>query len=148
MTEYLETTVDKFTFKVATDRLYSPEGLWIKAEGARVRIGLSDYLQQRSGDMAFVEVKAAGAVVARGEELATVETVKVSTSLAAPVSGKVVEVNPALATAPEAINQDPFEAGWLVVVETADLAADSSHLLEAQAYFIKMKREAEQEVRK
>ena len=148
MTEYLQTTVDKFTFKVATDRLYSPEGMWIKAEGNQVRIGLSDYLQQRSGDMAFVEVKTAGAQVARGDEIATIETIKVSTRLAAPVSGKVVAVNPSLATAPEVINQDPFEAGWLVVIEAADLAADRSHLLEAQAYFAKMKREAEQEVRK
>ena len=59
MTEFLETTVDKFIFKVATDRYYSSEGLWAQAEGNLVRIGLSDFLQQRSGDVAFAEVKPA-----------------------------------------------------------------------------------------
>ncbi len=57
MPEFLETTVDKFIFKVATDRYYSSEGLWALAEGNRIRIGLSDFLQQRSGDVAFAEVK-------------------------------------------------------------------------------------------
>ena len=57
MTEYLEVMVDKFKFRVATDRLYSAEGIWAKADGRLVRVGLSDFLQQHSGDLAFVEVK-------------------------------------------------------------------------------------------
>ena len=61
MPDYLETTVDKFTFKIATDRLYSTEGVWAKAEGKMVRVGLSDFVQQRSGDVAFAEVKPVGA---------------------------------------------------------------------------------------
>mgnify|MGYP000211826602 CR=1 FL=1 len=64
MPEFLEVTVDKFTFKVATDRVYSREGVWALAEGNRVRIGLSDFLQQRSGDIAFAEIKPAGTLVA------------------------------------------------------------------------------------
>ena len=111
MTEFLETTVDKFTFKVATDRLYSAEGLWARPEGNRVRIGLSDFVQQHNGDVAFAEVKAVGTNVTFGDEIATIETIKVNLSLISPVTGKVVEVNPAMSTAPEAINQDPFGAG-------------------------------------
>ena len=63
MPEYLETMVDKFTFRVATDRLYTTEGLWALAEGSRVRIGLTDFMQQRSGDVAFAEVKPEGTSV-------------------------------------------------------------------------------------
>lgn len=148
MTEYLETTVDKFTFKVATDRLYSAEGVWAKAEGKLVRIGLSDFLQQHSGDVAFAEVKAVGSVVAYDEELATIETIKVNISLLSPVTGKVIQVNPGMSSAPEAINQDPYEAGWLALLEPVDWQADQARLLDPRAYFAKMKQDAELEVRK
>lgn len=148
MPEYLETTVDKFTFKVAIDRLYNEEGIWAKPEGNLVRIGLSDFLQQRSGDVAFAEVKPVGTQVAFGDEIALIETIKVNISLTSPVTGKVVEVNPAMATAPEAINQDPYGAGWLAVVEATDWEVDKANLLDPQAYFAKMKVEAEQEVKK
>ena len=148
MPEYLETTVDKFTFKVAIDRLYNEEGIWAKPEGNLVRIGLSDFLQQRSGDVAFAEVKPVGTQVACGDEIALIETIKVNISLTSPVTGKVVEVNLAMATTPEAINQEPYGAGWLAVVEATDWQTDKANLLDPQAYFAKMKVEAEQEVKK
>ncbi|NCP15441.1 glycine cleavage system protein H [bacterium] len=148
MPEFLETTVDKFTFKVAIDRLYNEEGIWAKPEGNLIRIGLSDFLQQRSGDVAFAEVKTVGTQAAFDDEIAVVETIKVNISLTSPVTGKVVEVNPAMATAPEAINQDPYGAGWLAVVETTEWEVDKAKLLNPQAYFAKMKVEAEQEVKK
>ena len=148
MPEYLETTVDKFTFKIATDRLYNTEGVWAKAEGKMVRVGLSDFVQQRSGDVAFAEVKPVGLEVAFGDEVAVIETIKVNISLGSPVTGKVVEVNPVMSATPEAINQDPYENGWLVVVEATEWETDKSRLLNPQAYFEKMKLEAEQEVKK
>ena len=147
MTEFLETTVDKFTFKAATDRYYNQEGVWAQIENQQVRIGLSDFLQQRSGDVAFAEVKPVGTVLNFGEEVAVIETIKVNISLSSPVTGKVVEVNPVMETAPEAINQDPYGAGWLAVIEATDWEADRVHLLDPQGYFIQMKTEAE-EVRK
>jgi glycine cleavage system H protein len=148
MPEYLETMVDKFTFKVATDRLYNAEGIWAKAEGKLVRVGLSDFVQQRSGDVAFAEVKPAGVAVAFGDEVAVIETIKVNISLGSPVAGKVVEVNPVTSTTPEVINQDPYGSGWLAVVAATDWETDQSRLLNPQAYFEKMKHEAEQEVKK
>jgi glycine cleavage system H protein len=148
MPEFLETTVDKFTFKVATDRYYTSEGLWAQAEGNRVRIGLTDFLQQRSGDVAFAEVKPTGTVLAAGDEVAVIETIKVNISLTSPVGGTVVEVNPAMDTAPEAINQDPYGEGWLVMMEAADWEADRARLLDAQAYFNLMKGQAEEEAKK
>jgi glycine cleavage system H protein len=146
--EFLETLVDKFTFKVATDRFYNREGVWAKPGGRLVRIGLSDFLQQRSGDVAFAEVSPLGTVVTFCDEVAVIETIKVNISLESPVSGKVVEVNPAMETAPEAINQDPYGAGWLAVIEATDWETDRVRLLDSQAYFAQMKLEAEREVKR
>jgi glycine cleavage system H protein len=146
--EFLEIIVDKFTFKVATDHFYSREGVWALAEGNRVRIGLSDYLQQRSGDIAFAEIKPVGTVLANGEEVASIETIKVTVALGSPINGTVSEVNPVMDTAPEAINQDPYGAGWLAVITASDWDVDRSQLLDAAAYFDVIKREAEEEMKK
>lgn len=148
MTEFLETTVDKFIFRVARDRYYSREGLWAQAGGTLIRIGLSDFLQQRSGDVAFAEVRPPDTLISTGEEVATIETIKVNISLASPVTGRVVEVNPAMATAPEVINQDPYGDGWLAVIEAGDWQADRASLLDAPAYFSLMKGQAEEEIQK
>ncbi len=148
MPNFLETTIDKFIFKVADDRLYTGEGVWALAEGSRVRIGLSDFLQQRSGDVAFAEVRPEGTAANAGEEVAVIETIKVNISVISPVTGTVAEVNPALANAPEAINQDPYGTGWLAVIETANWEADRTQLLTAAAYFDKMKGQAEEELKK
>ena len=148
MPAFLETQVDKFTFKVATDRLYTREGTWAQAEGGQVRIGVTDFVQQRSGDVAFAEVRPEGTVVAAGDEVAVIETIKVNISLASPVAGKVTGVNPALATGPEAINQDPYDLGWLAVLEPGNWEADRSRLLTPQAYFELMKSQAEEEARR
>ena len=148
MPDFLETMVDKFTFKVATDRYYSDQGVWAKSEGTRVRIGLSDFLQQRSGDVAFAEVKATGTAVGFGDEVAVIETIKVNISLVSPVAGMVAETNPAMSSAPEVINQDPYGAGWLADLEATDWEADRLRLLNAEAYFRLMKGQAEEEAKK
>ena len=148
MPEFLTATVDKFTFKVAMDRAYTSEGVWAMADGQSIRIGLSDYLQQRSGDVAFAEVKPAGTALTAGDEAAAIETIKVNISLLSPAQGRVLTVNPALETAPEVINQDPYGDGWLVVIEAENWAADQARLLTAQAYFDQMKEQAEQDVKK
>ena len=148
MPEFLETTVDKFTFRVATDRLYTREGVWALVAGNHVSVGLSDFSQQRSGDIAFAEVKPMGTTVAVGDEVAAIETIKVNVILGSPVNGKVLEVNPAMETAPEAINQDPYGAGWLAVISAADWETDRSRLLDAAAYFDVMEAEAKEEAGK
>jgi len=148
MSHYLEITVDKFTFKVATDRFYTREGVWVQLDADRVRIGLSDFLQQRSGDIAFVEIKPVGTTLAAGDEVASIETIKVNVALSSPVSGKVIEANPEMDAAPEAINQDPYGAGWLAVIAASDWDTDRSRLLDATAYFEVVKREAEEETKK
>jgi glycine cleavage system H protein len=148
MTEYLETTVDKFIFKVATDRLYSSEGLWARAEGNRIRIGLSDFLQQRNGDVAFAEVKPLDTNIWVGQEIAGIETIKVTISLSSPVAGRVAAINPAMSTTPELINQDPYGEGWLAIIEATNWEADRPALMDSQAYFSLMKGQAEEETNK
>jgi glycine cleavage system H protein len=148
MPEYLETTVDKFLFRVATDRFYHPTGIWAQASGNRVRIGLSDFLQQRSGDIAFVDVKPTGTVLKGEDEAAAIETIKVNVSLPSPVSGRVVLVNPELDSTPEKINQDPYGDGWLCEIEASNWEADRTNLLDPNAYFARMKHEAEEEAKR
>lgn len=147
MPEILEFTVDKFTFKVATDRLYTGEGLWVKEEKPYLRVGISDFLQQRSGDVAFAEIKPLGTTLAAGDELAVVETIKVNISLSSPVAGKLVEVNPMMEAAPEIINQDPYGEGWLAVIEPLEgESTQMEQLMEPGVYFTQIKGDAEQEV--
>ncbi len=148
MIDYLEVIVDKFTFKVATDRFYNAEGVWAKKENGGVRVGLSDFVQQRSGDVAFAEIKPVGTILAVTDEMAAIETIKVNISYSSPVNGKIVEVNPALINTPEAINQDPYGNGWLAVLEAPGWETDHARLLDPQAYFNVMKHLAEEEVKK
>jgi glycine cleavage system H protein len=145
MPEFLEVAIDKFTFRVASDRLYTEEGVWAKLEAGSVRVGLSDFLQQRSGDIAFVDVKPVGARVNAGEEIATIETVKVNVGLGSPVAGRVTETNPVLRSAPETINADPYGGGWLAIIEASDWPADQRRLLTPGAYLNAVKRLAGEE---
>jgi len=152
MSEYLETTVDKFIFRVATDRLYSPDGVWafwVESQGnGQVRIGLTDYLQQLNGDVAFAHVKPAGTRLAAGDEIAELETIKATVSLISPISGTVVEVNPDLELSPEIVNQEPYGKGWLAILEVTDWEADRAKLLDPQAYLSAMRSQAEEELKK
>jgi glycine cleavage system H protein len=148
MTDYLELRVDKFIFKVIADRLYSEEGLWVMQEDQQVRIGISDYLQQRSGDVAFAEIKPEGTELTVGDEIAVIETIKVNISLTSPIAGKVIEVNPMMGTSPDVINRDPYGTGWLATIDITGNEPCLMHLLEAQAYYSKIKLEAEQEINK
>ena len=145
MSEYLEATVDKFIFRVAGDRLYSAEGVWALAEGSRVRLGLTDYLQQLNGDVAFVHPKPVGTKLAVGDEFAELETIKTTISFFAPVRGTMVEVNTDLDESPEFVNQEPYGKGWLAVIEATDWEADKATLLGPQAYLSAMRTQAEEE---
>jgi glycine cleavage system H protein len=145
MQEYLELMIDKFVFRVATDRLYSVDGVWVQREADKVRIGLSDFVQQRGGDLAFIHVKPAGTKLAEGEELAEVETIKVNQGVFAPLDGTIVETNADLDLRPEIINQDPYGRGWLAILEADDWEASRAMLLGPDAYRDLMQSQAEEE---
>ncbi|HEX9155250.1 MAG TPA: glycine cleavage system protein H [Nitrospira sp.] len=112
----------------------------------RVRIGITDFLQQHSGDVAFVNVKPQGTNLKAGEEFADMETMKITLGLPSPITGAIVEINPALELTLEVVNQDPYGEGWMAVIEAADWEADRAKLLDAPAYLDVMKAQAEKEL--
>ena len=142
----LELTVDKFTFRLPKDLLYCEAGLWMRREGSLFRLGLSDFAQQRSGDIAFANLMTPGTVLEVDEEIASIETIKVNLSLPSPVKGKILEVNSGLQESPEWINRDPYGKGWLVVVEPDDVNETPRGALDAQAYLELARRQAEAEL--
>jgi glycine cleavage system H protein len=144
MNGYLVFSQDKFTFRVATDRLYNPAGVWAKADGDQVTTGVSDFFQQRNGDVAFTEVLEVGTAVAANDDFATIETIKVDVELPCPVSGTISDVNEILKLEAEAINQDPYGRGWLAKFEAVDWTADQAKLLSPEAYLEQVKNEAEE----
>ncbi len=146
--QMLKVDIDKFTFLVPTDRFYSDAGVWVKLEGSRARLGLSDFVQQSSGDVAFVNMKPVGTKLQGGDEFADIETVKVNVSFPSPVKGTIVDINSRLAEAGEMINQDPYEKGWLAVVELADWEGDRARLLDAENYCVLVRDQAEAEMKK
>jgi glycine cleavage system H protein len=142
--EFLQITVGKFIFLVREGYLYTEVGVWVAwdAGTGTARAGLSDFRQQTSGDVAFVELPAVGQAVQSGGELANVETVKVDLEVAAPFDAEVTSVNEALVDAPELINQDPYGAGWLVELKPA--IWPQAGLMDARAYLEVMTAQAEE----
>lgn len=151
MPEYLEVTVDKFTFKVAKGRLYTRDGVWLLPpeglEGGTIRVGLTDYLQQHSGDIAFVNLKPIGTVLSTGDDFAEIETIKVNVGLPSPISGTVTEINKGLELHPELVNQDPYDKGWLMMLKPAEWAVSRRDLLDADAYFAVMRQQIDEELK-
>jgi glycine cleavage system H protein len=151
MPEFLRATVDKFTFQVATDRLYTAEGAWVRPvppqEANCVRLGVTDFMQQHNGDVAFVNIKPTGTPVNVGGEFAEIETMKVTIGLASPVAGTIVQINEAFTLKPELINEDPYGAGWLAEIATTSWDADRAKLLDPQAYLAVMGAQAEEELK-
>lgn len=112
---------------------YSENHEWVRVEGNRAVIGITDFAQNELGDIVFVELPAVGDAVRAGDSFGSVESVKTVSELYAPVSGQVVEVNEALNDAPERVNKAPYGDGWLIVVELAD-AAELDKLWSADKY--------------
>ena len=99
---------------------YSEEHEWVKEEGEKVRIGITDFAQSELGDIVFVELPEVGDDITADEPFGSVESVKTVSELYAPVSGKVVEVNEELEDNPEFVNESPYEKAWMIVVELSD----------------------------
>lgn len=132
--EFTEVTFDKFTFRVMHGYLYHPGECWVREEGSRLVVGLTDYLQTSAGDVALVELPEPGQEVVAGQEVAVIETIKTTVRVQSPVSGTVVEVNTALEEDPQAINQDAYGQGWLFCVEPSRWEEERASLMDAQAY--------------
>jgi glycine cleavage system H protein len=112
---------------------YTKDHEWIDAQGTSATIGITDYAQHELGDVVFVELPKAGAGVTAGKTFGSIESVKAVSEIYAPASGEVVESNAELQNKPEAINNDPHGAGWLVKIKLAD-PNEVNGLMDAAAY--------------
>ncbi|MGP8070642.1 MAG: glycine cleavage system protein H [Candidatus Bathyarchaeia archaeon] len=135
MSEYLRTTYDKFELLVRKGFYYTNDDLWVSIENGQAKIGVSDYLQKTSGDIAFIEVAKAGSTVEKGKELGTVESAKTTIALLCPISGRVDKTNDELAARPELINSDPYGKGWLAIIAPSNLNDDQRALVSADDYY-------------
>jgi glycine cleavage system H protein len=118
---------------VPDDLRYTKDHEWVKVEGSRARIGITEYAQDALGDIVFVQIPDVGASVERGSTVSEVESTKSVSDIYAPVSGSVVEVNGDLTEAPERLNEDPYGDGWICVIEIGD-QADLDDTLDADGY--------------
>jgi glycine cleavage system H protein len=120
--------------QIPTDLRYAKSHEWVRpaADGTAL-VGITDYAQGSLGDITYVQLPKPGAILAAGQVFGVVESVKAASDLYAPVAGTVLEVNPALVSAPETVNQSPYESGWMLKLKLADPAAPAS-LLDAAAY--------------
>ena len=119
--------------KVPESVRYTKDHEWAKVEGKRARVGITDYAQDQLTDVVYVELPPVGKAFKQGDAIGTVESVKAVSEIFAPVAGKVVDVNKALADKPEIVNKDPYGEGWMVVLEAAD-PTQAKSLLDAGAY--------------
>ena len=112
---------------------YTKDHEWARLEGRRATVGITDHAQSELTDVVYVELPQSGKVVKTGDVLGTVESVKAVSEIFAPVGGKVVDANKALADTPEVVNKDPYGKGWMVVLEVAD-PGEIQRLMDAAAY--------------
>jgi len=112
---------------------YTNDHEWARREGDLIRIGITEFAVEQLGEVTLVDLPSAGAKIERGAHFGDIESVKAVSELFAPVTGEVVEVNGALASKPELVNEAPYEAGWMLLVRPAS-AAELDTLLDAAAY--------------
>lgn len=115
------------------DLRYTKEHEWARADGTRVRVGITDFAQDALGDVVYVDLPEVGAEVTASQAFGEVESTKSVSDVFSPLSGTIVERNPLLDERPELVNEQPYGDGWLIVIEVADPAL-VEQLLDAAAY--------------
>lgn len=119
--------------EIPQDFKFSSDHEWVKLEDNVAIIGISDYAQSELGDIVFIDIESDIEEIVVNETFGSIEAVKTVSDLYAPLTGKVLEVNPALEDEPELVNKDPFGDGWLIKVECSDLS-EVDKLLSADDY--------------
>ena len=120
-------------YEVPEGLYYSKDFEWIKVEGDKVRMGITDYAQKSLREIVYAELPGVGGDVKQGEPYGTVESVKAVSDLIAAVSGTIEEVNEEAQSKPELLNEEPYGKGWLLVVKPANLQAELANLMDFDA---------------
>jgi glycine cleavage system H protein len=117
-------------YEVTEGLYYSKEWFWIKIEGNKARLGITDYAQKQLREIVFVELPSAGGTVKANEPFGSVESVKAVSDLVSPLSGTIDQTNPDVTSKPELLNEDPFNKGWLLVITPSNLNAELTALMD------------------
>jgi glycine cleavage system H protein len=115
------------------DLKYHKEHTWVKVSGRKATIGITDYAQDALGDVVYIDLPEVDTDVEINSEIGEIESTKATSSIIAPVSGKVTEVNEDLSESPETLNEDPYGKGWIAVIELED-ASEPDDLMDASEY--------------
>ncbi|UCB61235.1 MAG: glycine cleavage system protein GcvH [Candidatus Bathyarchaeota archaeon] len=109
---------------------YSKDYEWVKIEGDKVRIGITDYAQKQLREIVYVELPAEGDTITQNEPYGTVESVKAVSDLVAPLSGTIEQINTDVQDSPETLNEDPYNKGWLLVIKPSDKDAELKNIMD------------------
>lgn len=147
--EYFEKVVDKFHFKVPKiGYFFNENDYWIKPEGNKALIGVSDFLQRKAGDIILVELPQIGQEIEQFDDFGNIESVKIVLQIISPGAGKIIAVNKELEKSPELMNQDPYGKGWFAEIELSNFEEDKELLMDGPAYFEYMQKKIEEERRR
>ncbi|BAT96132.1 hypothetical protein LR48_Vigan02g062900 [Vigna angularis] len=118
---------------VVKDLKYADSHEWVKVDGNSATVGITDHAQDHLGDVVYVELPEVGATVTQGDSFGAVESVKATSDINSPVSGKVVEVNEELSSSPALVNSSPYKDGWIIKVELSD-SGELNNLMDSEKY--------------
>ncbi|RDX85292.1 Glycine cleavage system H protein 2, mitochondrial, partial [Mucuna pruriens] len=131
---YLRISVFNRSFStVLKDLKYADSHEWVKVDGNSATVGITDHAQDHLGDVVYVELPEVGTTVKQGEGFGAVESVKATSDINSPVSGKVVQVNEELGSSPALVNSSPYEDGWIIKVELSD-SGELNNLMDSEKY--------------
>lgn len=120
--------------EIPAELRYTKEHEWVRVEGERCRIGITDYAQNSLHEVVYADLPKVGRALGKGESFGTVESVKAVSEVYSPVSGEVLETNQKLVDAPELVNQQPYGEGWLVLMRPSKAGEELSSLMSAKEY--------------
>jgi len=126
--------LSKNQYEIPEGLYYSKDHEWMKSEGNKVKVGITDYAQDSLNDVVYVELPEMEKTVKQFDAMGAVESVKAASDIFSPVSGKIVEVNKRLEQEPELVNKEPYGDGWIVLIETSSLQEDLTKLMDAAKY--------------
>jgi glycine cleavage system H protein len=124
----------KGEYHVPAELLYTKEHEWVRVEADKCRVGVTDYAQDSLHEIVYVDLPKVGAKVAQMQSIGTVESVKAVADVYSPIAGTILEINTDLSDAPELVNKNPYDKGWLTIIKPDDLKKDLSTLMRPDAY--------------
>lgn len=118
---------------IPEDLRYHKEHTWVRVSGGKGTIGITDYAQDALGDIVYIDLPEVDSTIEADSEISEIESTKATSTVISPVSGRVIQVNEELTESPEIINEDPYEKGWIAIIELED-ASEAEDLMDASEY--------------